>query len=100
VLNCRIGSWDDAFGRPYPKGTQIAAMRRRRTQRLAVYNTVMDIIEREPETPIDNGLWERVAEQLNISAGEVNRLYYSALKVHGLHSATDWRTANGVRGRA
>jgi hypothetical protein len=30
VLNCRAGSWDEAFGRPYPKRARLDTLRQRR----------------------------------------------------------------------
>jgi len=95
VKNACVGSWDDAFGRPYPKGTQIAVERKRKLLRFWVFNIAFDIIHNNPETPIDERLWEKVAQRLLnirglwesigrppgiISVAEVARLYYGALK--------------------
>lgn len=36
TLNCRSNSWDDVFGRPYPKGKHLAARWKRRNNRFTV----------------------------------------------------------------
>ena len=53
-------SWDAeaAFGKPYPAKSQVGAMRRRRLQRVKVWNIVAEFVKRQPETPID-ALWQR-----------------------------------------
>jgi hypothetical protein len=57
VANCRVGSWDEAFGSPVPKGRQVAAMRRDRLRRPAIWNLVIDFTQRFPEEPLER-LWE------------------------------------------
>lgn len=38
VLNCRVGSWDDAFGRPYPLRARLGTLRQRRQMRWALHS--------------------------------------------------------------
>lgn len=76
VLNCKAGSWDEVFGRPYRKGAQLAAMRKRRIKRLAVWNEARRIILSEPETPIDVAFFERIGEKLAIGKTLASELYY------------------------
>ncbi len=80
VLNCRVDSWDSplAFGKPYKKGAHLAALRKARTKRFAVLNAVKDIRSREPKTPIDKGLFERVGGPLGLGATLAEELYYQA----------------------
>ncbi|MCB1959256.1 MAG: hypothetical protein KDE68_01815 [Rhodocyclaceae bacterium] len=83
VLNCRAGSWDSplAFGKPYRKGAHIAALRKARTNRFAVWNAINDIRQREPETAIDKGLFERVGRPLGLGATLAEELYYQAKRL-------------------
>lgn len=46
VLNCRAGSWDDAFGRPHPLRKRLETLRQRRLMRWALHNFF-----RAPEAP-------------------------------------------------
>ena len=86
VVNCRAKSWDDVFGRPYPKGANLNALRKRRTIRFAVWNEVQRILMSEPDTAIDAGLFERVGKSVRLPVGktEADKLYYQAAKVLGL----------------
>jgi hypothetical protein len=77
VLNCHAASWDEVFGKPYP-GKHIAGLRERRELRFAVYCRVREILKREPETRIDEELFERVGLEFSISRAHCNNLYYEA----------------------
>jgi hypothetical protein len=85
VLNFRVKSWDapESFGKPYPKGTNIAAQRKKRNLQVDVWNEVMRILKMEPDTPIDGGLFERVGGPLNIRATLAAEYYYSVKKKLG-----------------
>lgn len=80
VLNARAGSWDDpaAFGRPYKKGAQLAAIRKRRLLRWAVHDEVTRIRSMEPDTPTDEALFERVGAKFHVAKTLCAELYYSA----------------------
>ena len=83
VLNVRALSWDapEAFGRPYKKGTNQAATRKRRLLRFGISNSVRAILAAEPSTPIDEALFERVGKQFNIGKTLAAELHYSAEKL-------------------
>lgn len=85
VLTCRAGSWDDVFGRPYPKGANLNAMRKRRTLRFAVWNEVQRILMSEPDTAIDAGLFERAGAAIRPPIGktQAEAYYYAAAKMNG-----------------
>lgn len=85
VLNCKASSWDDplSFGRPYPKGAHINALKKARYFRLAVLNAINAIKASEPETPIDKGLFERVGRPLGIASTLTEEYYYEAKKMVG-----------------
>lgn len=75
VLNCRIGSWDEAFGRPFPKGTHLAAKRKRRTKAPAVWLAVRKATD--AGEPLDEGLFERVGKKLGLGKTQTAEFYYS-----------------------
>lgn len=80
VLNCAAGSWDDprAFGRPYPKGAHLAALRKARRLRWAVSNAVSDTRARDPAATIGRDLFERVGRDLGIGKTLAERYFYEA----------------------
>jgi hypothetical protein len=80
VLTCRVGSWDDAFGRPYPKGKHLVNMQQDRLKRYAIYFRIKEIIEAERHA-IDDGLFERAGSEFGVSKSSANRLYYEAQKM-------------------
>lgn len=83
VLNCRASSWDDpkSFGRPYPKGTHINALRKARTTKHAVFNAVRKILKSEYEPPpIDKSLFEQVGQELGVGGTLAEEYYYSVKK--------------------
>ncbi len=78
VTQSRAASWDDplSFGRPYPKGTNIQAQRKAFRLSVRVYNEVVSIRRKEPMTPIDKGLFERVGKPLGLGATLAQAYYY------------------------
>jgi len=59
-------SWDDVFGRPYPKGTHIEAKRQALENGCEVYLRIKEIKEENPSIPIDGHLFERVGRELGV----------------------------------
>lgn len=80
VLNGRAASWDDAFGRPYKKGTHLQSLRTKRLLRFQVFNMVQRIRDAE-SVPIDEGLFERVGRRLGICKTLASDLYYEAQRM-------------------
>ena len=80
VLNFRALSWDDpeSFGRPYPKGTNRAAKRKKRVLSFAIFNDVRFFVESQPGTPIDKALFERVGGEHAIGATLAEEYYRHA----------------------
>ena len=66
VFDERSASWDDAFGRPYPKGVHLSAMRKARKTRFAVFEAVQAARKRDPRIAIDDRLFEAVGGPLKI----------------------------------
>jgi hypothetical protein len=78
VLTCRVGSWDDAFGRPFPKGRSLAAARKRRAKRFAVVLAVRRL--HQQGRAIDEGLFAEAGQALAISGATARDLYYETLR--------------------
>ena len=81
VLNCKLASWDEAFGRPYPKGVHISKKRQRRLLRLQVYNRIQRIRDTDESIAIDNELFDRVGAEFGIKKSLCNELYYEAKRM-------------------
>jgi hypothetical protein len=78
VLSARIGSWDEALGRPYPKGRHLHNARQDRERRFDVWLRIRNILSQEPDIAVDDALFERVGRELGIGKTRANRLYYEA----------------------
>ena len=76
VVEYEVKSWDDAFGRPHPKGLHLENARHRRSRRCPVYVRVHEILHLKPDTSIDRGLFERVGAEFGISKTVAEELYY------------------------
>jgi hypothetical protein len=75
------GSWDDqnAFGRPWPKGAQLKAIRKRRMQRAKVGLVVRDLL-RETDVhgkvfPVGKEFWRIIGIVIGSTANEAQELY-------------------------
>ncbi len=98
VTMFRAGSWDDplAFGRPFPKGTNLAARRKAKIGRIKVFNAVRERLAKQPDTPIDKSLFEEIGRPLGFGATLTETFYYLELKMSGLNPANNRKTA-GLR---
>lgn len=78
VVGFGVGSWDDppAFGRPYPKGTNLASLRKAAKGSRAVWQAINEELVRFPETPIDKGLFEKIGKPLGFGATLTEEYYY------------------------
>ncbi len=78
VFNAEVGSWGDplAFGTPYPKGTHIAALRKGLKNGPKVVKAVEALLESNPETAIDKGLFQQIGKPLGLGATLAEELYY------------------------
>ena len=100
MLVGRIGSWDEAFGRPFPKGTHLKEYRQRRKLRLAISVRVNQIRTlntfdknsppppirlgepNPPAIPFDDGYFEQVGEEFGIKKSLAKKLYYESKRQH------------------
>ncbi len=98
VVNCNADSWDDpsVFGKPYPKGKHLAALKKRRFLSPFVAHKVAEIRAKDPENrrPIDKGLFEEVGDHFGIKATLTEDLYYKHVSYWGnpLDDLVDWNT--------
>ena len=83
VLNLHAISWDEAFDKPYPKGTNIIARKKSRDLRFAVLNAVNEAKRSDPNTPISAELFSRVGKPLGLGKSKAEELYYEAKKMMG-----------------
>ena len=81
VMNGRAGSWDAAFGAPYPKGTQLAAVRRRRINRGKVALAVSDAVQTNPEGAIDDEFWESIGRAVGEGKSNAQKLHREAVVI-------------------
>lgn len=77
ILNCRIGSWDDAFGRPYRKGVHLAALRKRRKLRMKVWLDVNAELKKSSRA-VDESLFEDIGRPLGLGKTLTAEMYYEA----------------------
>ena len=75
IVHAKFRSWDDVFSQAYP-GRKLAALRKRRVLGPGVSARIRDILEREPETRIDEALFERVGQKFGIGKMLTAQFYY------------------------
>ena len=78
VNNARAKSWNTVFGLPYPKGTHLSAVRKRRIKKFAVWNEITQILKTQPDTPIDEYLFEMVGKKFGLGKTLASEYYYAA----------------------
>jgi hypothetical protein len=85
ILNRKLASWDDAFGKPHAKGVHISKTRRRKELRLAVYLWIREIRAADKSIAIDEALFRRVGAEFGIKKTLCNELYYQAERMFPLN---------------
>jgi len=83
VTNAKAKSWNTVFGMPYPKGTHLSAVRKKRMLKFKVWNDIKLIIKMNPETAIDESLFERVGKDNALGKTLAGEYYYEVVKIHG-----------------
>ena len=96
VARAEVGSWDEAFGRPYPRHARLATVRRARELQHKVHTAAWRLAVEEPELPINRDFFERIGETPGIcrSGATVERIYYHALGA-GMVNVSQLRRAAG-----
>ncbi len=86
INNAEKKSWDDVFGKPYPKGRHLNAINKKKRLRFAVFFAVE---EKAKSLPIDEGLFEEVGKKFNIQKTLASEYYYEAKKIIGAGGLTN-----------
>jgi len=76
VDHARVGSWDEAFGRPYKKGTHLAATRKKKQQYFTVFIVIGHLVWKNPGRAIDVWFFEDMGAILGCKATRAAELYY------------------------
>jgi hypothetical protein len=71
VLNCRVGSWDEAFGKPWP-GKHLPELAQRRRLQFAIPLRIRDLRLQANPPPMNSsrnrvGVYDLVAEEFGVS---------------------------------
>ncbi|MBK6852105.1 MAG: hypothetical protein IPG93_10900 [Burkholderiales bacterium] len=98
VADAHVKSWDQAFGRPWPKRTRLATVRRHATLMRRVHDEVWKLAAQRPDLAIKRILFEEVGSIRGIDLGcaAVERLYYESLRA-GFVNVAQWRRAMGMK---
>ncbi len=81
IVGASAGSWDDprVFGKPFPKGAQLAAIRKRRLQKAKVARVVNDLLREKDSRgkpfPVGKEFWRIVGKVIGTTANEAQSLY-------------------------
>lgn len=81
-------SWDDdnAFGKPFPKGTHTARLSKDARASPVIHHLVRRILKADPTRAIDGLMFEEVAEKLKnvpgLGQSECQRIYFATVKQH------------------
>jgi hypothetical protein len=83
VQQLRVDSWDaeKAFGRPYPKGMQLARKKRQRDNRIKVINAVTQAIQKMPDRAIDTAFWEGIGAAIGEGKTNAQKLHAEAVRL-------------------
>jgi len=76
VTRVRVGSWDEAFGRPFKKGTHISQARLRLEKRFLVHNRIRTL--HADGRSINEDLFDEVATELGVSRTVCKELWAEA----------------------
>lgn len=74
VLDRGAGSWDDVFGRPWPKGSHLGADEQRVKFAPKVFSRVLEL--HKAGHAIDANLFEKVGRELGIGGKTLTEKYY------------------------
>ena len=78
---CRIGeakSWDDVFGKPHPKGSNLSAILKRHKNQWPLVNRIRELKAADPTLALDEGLFEKVGKEFGLGKTLASEYYYDA----------------------
>jgi hypothetical protein len=81
VRAAEVGTWDDAFGGAWPKGTRLEVERQSIRLRRVVHAAVLRHLSADPTCPVNRKLFAAIgaSDGVHASGSKVERLYYQAL---------------------
>ena len=74
VADMELGSWDEAFGRPWPKGRHLSQLRRRKRLKAMIHNEVSG----SKTIPRSEAGFAQNGARHDISASQARELFYEA----------------------
>jgi hypothetical protein len=91
-----VPSWDDAFGAPWPKSTQLAAIRRRKLQRVRIANLAAEFERQHPDLPM-SALWSLFGPAARRRAGVCDHIVNRARRLGVSRSVAQELYAEAVK---
>ena len=76
IKNAEAKSWDSVFGHPYPKGAHLSALRKRVENAMPVWKEVNSKLKKQPDTAIDEYLFEIVGKKFGVGKTLASEYYY------------------------
>lgn len=71
-------SWDEAFGKPFPKSARLTSMRKRQERMRRLSKLVMGFVLSSPRAKLDP-MWVEWGELLGVSSKEAQKIYKDAV---------------------
>jgi hypothetical protein len=96
VTEAEVGSWDEAFGAPWPPGTRLATVRKHKRLKQAIHAEAWTRVL--AGAPVTRDLFEQIGEQRGIcvSGSLAEKLYHEALQ-EGMPNPVAVRAARAGR---
>lgn len=99
AAHAHVRTWDEAFGTPLKKGTNLAAYRRARVNRVKAALAFSNALQANPSRPVDKGLWDEIGREIGEGATRTEELYREAVRMNMALTAEQLRKRCGVRVR-
>jgi len=97
VSRAEVGSWDEAFGRPWKKGVHLNRIRRRQEVGPAIVNAVVDAVAADPSRAVDQKFWEEIGKIAGVGKTLAEELYRSAIRPNSNLGIAKLRASSGLR---
>lgn len=79
VQRAELGSWDDAFGRPWPRGAKkLMQARQGLAMRSRIYARVWELVI-DKHRPLNAALFDQLGPEFERSGSTIERLYYQEI---------------------
>jgi hypothetical protein len=78
MRNAEAKSWDEVFGRVYPKGTNFSALKKMRKLKWDLFFHVRELLKSENPPALNNDLFEKVGAEFHIGRSLASEYYYEA----------------------